>query len=225
MKTAPLPTVRRLPIYLTLLRRFQGEGHVVISGTRIAEELGLESIQVRKDLAYTGIVGKPRVGFDLSDSIHLIESYLGWDQATRAVLVGAGSLGTALLGYRDFTRHGLEIIAVCDSDMKKVGKTIHGQKLYPMDRLGTIVRQKDITLGILTVPAAVAQRVADQLVEAGIVAIWNFAPIALKVPENVLLQNTELSVDLAVLSVMLKQNDATATTEEIRNGPPSKAAS
>jgi redox-sensing transcriptional repressor len=175
----------------------------VVSGTRIAEELGLDSIQVRKDFAYTGMVGKPGVGFDVPTVIGLIESFLGWDNTTDALLVGAGSLGTALMGYEGFQRFGLNIVAAFDNKREKTGLNIHGKQVLPMDKLLDLAQRMHIQLGIIAVPAEAAQGVANQLLEAGIAAIWNFAPVPLKVPPTIILQNTELSAELAVLSVML----------------------
>jgi redox-sensing transcriptional repressor len=202
-KAAPLPTVRRMPAYLNLLRRFRAEGHETVSGTRIAEELGLDSIQVRKDFSCTGMVGKPGVGFNIPTVIRMIEGFLGWDNATEAFLIGAGSLGTALMGYEGFHRYGLDIVVAFDRAPEKNGLNVHGKQVLPMETLPDLARRMNIQLGIITVPADSAQSVADQLVEAGIGAIWNFAPVSLKVPPTITVQNTELAAELAVLSVML----------------------
>jgi len=204
-KTAPLPTVRRFPTYLNLLRRLRAEGQEVVSGTRIAEELGLDSIQVRKDFAYTGMVGKPGVGFHVPTVIQLIESFLGWDSSTNAFLIGAGSLGTALMGYKGFDRYRLSIVAAFDTDPEKQGVNVHGITVLPMEKLPDLAARLHVQLGIITVPAEAAQRVANQLVEAGLGAIWNFSPTAIKVPPTIILQNTELAAELAVLSLMLNQ--------------------
>lgn len=202
-KIAPLPTVRRLPAYLSLLRRLKAEGCEVVSGTRVADELGLEPIQVRKDLAYTGIVGKPGVGFEVVTLIQKIEAFLGWDNATDAFLVGAGSLGTALMGYEGFQKYGLNIVAAFDNNPAKVGRNVHGKQVLPMDKLANLIQRMHVHLAIIAVPSEAAQQVADQMVEAGVKAIWNFAPTSLKVPPTVIVQNAELSSELAVLSVML----------------------
>jgi len=204
-RTAPVPTVRRLPTYLNLLRYLQSEGHEVVSGTRIAEELGLDSIQVRKDFSYTGMVGKPGVGFHIPTVIRLIESFLGWDNATDAFLIGAGFLGTALMGYEGFGRYGLNIAAAFDSNPEKTGLNMHGKQVLPMDKLPDLARRMHVQLGIITVPARAAQQVADQLIEVGISAIWNFAPVSLKVPPGIIVQSTELASELALLSVTLSQ--------------------
>lgn len=221
LRTAPLPTVRRLPTYLNLLRRLRAEGHQVVSGTRIAEELGLDSIQVRKDFAYTGMVGKPGVGFQIPTVIHLIETFLGWDNSNDAFLVGAGSLGTALMGYQGFHRYGLNIVAAFDSDPEKTGMNIHGKQVLPLAKLPDLAQRMHVQVGIITVPAESAQEVANLLVEARVGAIWNFAPVTLKVPPTIILQNTELAAELAVLSVMLGQvRDKSASPQP---GAPSPA--
>lgn len=212
LRTAPLPTVRRLPTYLNILRRYQAEGLEVISGTRISEELGLDSIQVRKDFALTGMVGKPRVGFEVATAIRTIEAFLGWDNTTDAFLVGAGSLGTALLGYDGFRRYGLNIVAAFDSDPSKVGREVHGKPILPTDQLVDLAGRMHVAMGVLTVPAASAQAVADLMVGAGIRAVWNFAPVALKVPAGVIVQNTELPSELATLSVLVKEARQRAST-------------
>ena len=121
-KIASLPTIRRLPSYLHVIENARQDGHEFISGTVIAEELDLEPIQVRKDLAITGIVGKPRIGFPVQELIDAIYSFLHWNQDHRAVIVGAGSLATALMGYEEFPRRGLSIVAGFDVTPEKVGR-------------------------------------------------------------------------------------------------------
>lgn len=206
LRVAPLPTIRRMASYLRVLRLARGEGQESISATQIAEELRLESIQVRKDLAYTGITGKPGVGFLVEELIGKIESFLNWDNNTDAVLVGAGHLGGALLGFDAFRRYGLSIVAAFDADPTKVGTQIHGKHVLSMEKLANLIQRMHIRMAILTVTADAAQSVADQLVAAGIEGIWNFVPVTLKVPDQVFVQNEDLFSGLAVLSVMLQHN-------------------
>jgi len=196
----PFPTIRRLPGYLRLLRQCQAAGRTVISATHIAEELALESIQVRKDLGCTGMIGKPRVGFEIEPTIAAIESTLGWNCATQAFLFGAGHLGTALLGYDGFARSGLKIVAAFDSDPQLVGTTINGKQVLPLNRLHDLVRRMHIYVAVLAVPAVAAQQVAEQVVAAGIFGIWNFAPTMLALPDDVIVQNEDLSAGLALLT-------------------------
>ncbi|MFP4104595.1 MAG: redox-sensing transcriptional repressor Rex [Phycisphaerae bacterium] len=197
---APLPTIRRLPAYLRLLRRHRNAGEQVISGTTIAGEFQVEPIQVRKDLACTGAAGKPRVGFEIEPTIEAIEKFLGWDNLTQAFLVGAGHLGSALLGYEGFRRHGLEIVAGFDTDPAVVGRTIDGTEIFALDRLASLARRMSVRVAVLTVPSTAAQEVTDLLVDAGIVGIWNFSGRKLAVPEDVIVQYEDLSAGLAVLT-------------------------
>lgn len=204
-KLASLPTIKRLPSYLHVIENAQREGAEFISGTVIAEELELEPIQVRKDLAITGIVGKPRIGFPVQELIDAIYSFLHWDQDHRAVIVGAGSLATALLGYPEFPRRGLSIAAAFDVADAKVGGTIYGKPVYHLSELPDRIAELRTSIAILTVPSAVAQEVAEKVIDAGITAIWNFTNVKLKVPAGVLVQKEDLSSGYAVLSVKIRK--------------------
>ena len=200
-KVGSLPTVRRLPSYLHFLRQLKDSGRDIVSSTHIAEKLKLEPIQVRKDLAITGIVGKPKVGYYVPSLIRSIEEFLGWDNNTDAFLVGAGHLGGALLGYQGFKRHGLNIVAAFDADEAKAGTEVAGKEILPLAKLPNLASRMHISMGIITVPAEGAQDVADLMVASGITAIWNFAPISLEVPDFVVVQNEDLASGLAVLSI------------------------
>ncbi|MDF1567381.1 MAG: redox-sensing transcriptional repressor Rex [Spirochaetaceae bacterium] len=200
--SASIPTIRRLPSYLQVVRRYMDEGNDVISGTVIAEELDLEAIQVRKDLAVTGIVGKPRVGYPTSDLISAIEKFLNWDSACRAVIVGAGNLGSALMGYNELKNHGMNLVAAFDASPSRIGPQKNGPTIYPMSDIKSIVNKEKARLAILTVPPQVAQEVSDQLVDAGIRRIWNFTNVRLRVPEEVLVLREDLSSGYAVLTVL-----------------------
>lgn len=202
--SASLPTIRRLPAYLQVVRQAEAEGVVVISGTTIAQELELEPIQVRKDLAVTGIIGKPRVGYVVKDLITALEHFLRWDVTHTAVVIGAGHLGTALLGHTEFRKNGLNVVAAFDADVTKVGKRFHGIEVFSIDDLSSYLTTHGVTLAILTIPAHVAQEICSKVIEAGVKAIWNFTSIKLKVPEGqtgVLIQKEDLSSGYAVLSV------------------------
>ena len=198
--------VRRLPAYLQLLRVLQGEGHEYVSGTVLASTHNLEPVIVRKDLAVTGIAGTPRVGFRVTELIAAIEAFLGWDNQTKAVLVGVGNLGTALLGYRGFENLGLRIAGAFDSDPKLIGTWVQGRHVQSMTKLTSFARRLGITLGVLTVPAPSAQEAADLMVHAGILGIWNFTPVKLQAPEGVVVQKEDLAEGLAVLSHRLRHS-------------------
>jgi redox-sensing transcriptional repressor len=206
-KISSLPTIRRLPSYLYVVRRAAREGHEVISGTVIAQELELEPIQVRKDLALTGVTGRPRIGYPVQDLIEAIESFLNWDRRHNAAVVGTGSLGTALMGYEEFKRHGLNIVAAFDVDPAKVGTTVRGRPVRHPDEVGKAAAELGIEIAILTVPSASAQPVAEGLIEAGIRSIWNFTNVKLKVPNDVVVQKEDVSSGYAVLSVRMGIRD------------------
>ncbi|HOJ98641.1 MAG TPA: redox-sensing transcriptional repressor Rex [Termitinemataceae bacterium] len=203
-KIPATPSIRRLPSYLHIIRQAQRDGLEYISGTVIAEELNLEAIQVRKDLAITGIVGKPKKGYPVHALITAIEHFLGWDSIRDAVLVGVGNLGSALLGYQEFQFHGLNIIAAFDKDPKKIGSSVHGVPVMPVSTMEMQIRNLGVKMAILTVPSAFAQETTDILVKAGITAIWNFTNVKLKVPENVVVQKEDLSSGYAMLCVMIQ---------------------
>jgi redox-sensing transcriptional repressor len=203
-KIAAAPSVRRLPSYLHLVRQLRNEGDEYISGTVIARELNLEPIQVRKDLAITGITGKPKRGYPVDALIRAIEHFLGWDTVRDAVLIGAGNLGTALMGYKEFRFHGLNLIAAFDQNPQKTGTTVHGVPVLSVDALETRVRDLGVKTAILTVPSPFAQETADILVRAGIEAIWNFTNVKLRVPGNVVVQKEDLSSGYAMLCVKIR---------------------
>jgi redox-sensing transcriptional repressor len=200
-----IPTIKRFPSYLRLLRQYKGEGEIWVSATRLAEELGLTAIQVRKDMAGTGVEGRPKVGFEIDSLIKAIERNLGWDNSTDAILIGAGHLGVALSRYEGFASYGLQIVAVFDKDPNKHGKIIGSTTVYPMEQLKEFVAKKAINIAVITVPAESAQDVADQLVEAKIKAIWNFAPKDLRLPPHIVLQRTDLATSFAVLSAKCRR--------------------
>jgi redox-sensing transcriptional repressor len=203
-KISAAPSVRRLPSYLHIIRQLQREGGEYISGTLIAQELNLEPIQVRKDLAITGITGKPKRGYPVEALIDAIERFLGWNVPRDAVLVGAGNLGTALLGYPEFRRHGLNIVAAFDSAPEKTGTSIRGVPVLPVEAMEIQIRSFGVKTAILTVPSSFAQEIANLLINAGIEGIWNFTNVKLKVPGNVAVQKEDLSSGYAMLCVMMR---------------------
>lgn len=199
----PLPTIRRLPMYFSLLQKAAQEGQKSVSSSQLAAALGLEPIQVRKDLEAIGVTGQPRVGFPVAELIQAIESFLGWDNTTDAFIIGAGHLGTALAGYRGFENRGLNVVALFDNDPRKVGQSIHGKEVLHIDKLANLANRLHVHIAILTVPAEVAASVAQLAIDAGIQAIWNFTPAKLTVPEGIILERVDLAASLAVLSSKL----------------------
>lgn len=199
--------VKRLPYYLKLLKELQCQGTPYVPAAAIAASLGVYEVQVRKDLAaVSSQPGKPRVGFSVDGLIADIEHFLGYDSANVAALVGVGHLGKALMSYGGFEDYGLDIAAAFDSDPALAGQIIHDCEVFPMERLAEVCAARKIPIGIITTPAEHAQEVCDQLVRSGIRAIWNFAHVHLKVPEDVLVQNEDMAVSFALLSNRLAQS-------------------
>ena len=174
-----------------------------ISATALAGALGMGEVQVRKDLAMVSDGGRPKIGYLREALIEDIEQFLGYDNTTDAVLIGAGKLGQALMAYNGFDEYGLNIMAAFDRN-PKIEKTDEGKPVYPMTKLEQYCRSHKILMGIITVPSDGAQEVADLLIAGGIKAIWNFAPTHLDVPDNILVQNENMATSLAVLSVHLQ---------------------
>jgi redox-sensing transcriptional repressor len=208
LKIDKLPTIRRLPTYLRVLRDISREGREYVSSGTLADLIGIEPILVRKDLELPGISGIPRVGFFVPDLIKSIEGFLGWGNTTDAFLFGVGQLGTALLGYGELANYGLKIIAGFDNDPEKVDRTVHGVKVLNIDKAPGLLGRLNVRLAILTVPPDHAQKVTDLLVENGIQGVWNYTPVALVVPEGVTTQKEDLLSGLAVLSAKMSRNGA-----------------
>ena len=195
-----MPTIRRLPQYLQVVKKYHNMREETISSTVIAKELGLEAIQVRKDIEVLGIKGQPRVGYKLIELIAAIESFLNWDNDNEAFIIGVGHLGRALMGYKGFENYGLKIIAGFDIDPLWIGSQINGVEVFHIDKLSELARRMNIHIGVLAVPQKAAQKVAEYMVECGIVGIWNFTPVTLTLPEDVIEEKVDLAASLAVLS-------------------------
>jgi redox-sensing transcriptional repressor len=202
-RTVSEPTLKRLPLYHRFLKEWQAADRQTVSCTDIGLDLDLDPTQVRKDLEAVGIVGRPRIGYVPTNVIEELERFLGWKNVNDAFLVGAGSMGSALLGYHKFEQCGLKIVAAFDLDPSKIGTRIHGKHVLLMSKLPDLARRMHILIGIVTVPAAEAQAVADLMVAGGIRAIWNFAPMRLRVPGQVIVHNEDLYCSLASLSQKL----------------------
>jgi redox-sensing transcriptional repressor len=199
------PTLKRLPLYHRFLKELLQHGQETVSCTDIGEELKLDPTQVRKDLEAADISGRPRIGYTTAAVVDGIERFLGWKKVSEAFLVGAGSMGSALLGYRKFEECGLKIVAAFDSDPDKVGRKIHGKHVLALAKLTDLAQRMHVLIGIITVPAEQAQAVAELLVAGGVRAIWNFAPLRLRVPEHIIVHNEDLYCSLASLSQKLAQ--------------------
>ncbi len=195
--------LKRLPVYLAYLKNLPEDAPAYISATSMANALGMGDVQVRKDLAMVSDGGRPKIGYCRDDLVDDIEQFLGYDNTNNCVLIGAGKLGLALLGYSGFDEYGLNIMAAFDVAPTQE-MTGSGKPILPMEKLETFCRSNKVAMGIITVPAAHAQQVCNQLISAGIKAIWNFAPTHLEVPQPILVQNENMATSLAVLSMHLQ---------------------
>ena len=195
-------TLGRLPSYLEFLRNLPLDKVPYISATAIAKHLGLGEVQVRKDLAAVSGAGKPKLGYVTAELVEKHEDFLGCNQLTSAVLVGAGKLGRALLQYDEFEKYGVKISAAFDSNERAISLGTKTE-ILPMNQFEYFCKTKNIKLGIITVGEGSAQAVCDQMVKSGITAIWNFAPCKLNVPAGILLQNENLALSLAHLNNQL----------------------
>lgn len=205
IQSVPYPTIKRYPAYLQVLKELKSTGMTTVSARDIAERLGLNQVQVRKDLGYSAIIGRPKVGYDIEQLTSALHQLLGWQDPKEAFLIGAGALGSALLGYRGFQEYGLDIVAAFDLDPSKHNTAIHGKKVFPMERVPELAKRMGVLIAVLTVPESAAQECADLLIQAGIRGIWSFSPCKIEVPDNVVVQREELSAGLAVLSVRLSE--------------------
>jgi redox-sensing transcriptional repressor len=196
----PNPAVRRLSLYLRQLEGFKRKDRRTISSKQLGESLNLTDAQVRKDLAYFGQFGHPGIGYRVDELIAKVRQILGTDKTWNVLLVGAGNLGRALMAYRGFDAKGFRLVAVFDNDASKAGKKQGNFTVQPLSELAETIRRQNIRLGILAVPAEVAQDVADQLVASGVRGLLNFAPVSLNVPSDVALNAVDLAVQLEQIS-------------------------
>lgn len=205
-RKAPEPTLKRLPGYLYYLEQVKEEGILNISAPTIGKELNCDPTQVVKDLAFTGVKGKPRVGYNIYELIHALEDYMGHNRVNEVFLVGAGNLGSALMAYQQEQALGLRIIAAFDIDQRKIGQNVGGVHILEYSKLFSLSERLNVKIAILTTPNLVAQEVSEDLVNCGIKAIWNFTSANLNVPEGIIVQNTSIGSYAAVL--LRRLNDA-----------------
>lgn len=208
MKAYKIPeaTVVRLSIYSRQLSNMRKAGVETVSSEEIANSVGVSSAQVRKDLAYFGEFGTRGVGYRVDDLLGNLTKILGLNREWNLAIIGAGKLGSALALYEGFRQRGFSIKAIIDVDEKMVGQDLAGVVVDSLDKLESLIKEHDINIGIITVPAMEAQRVTDRLVEAGVAAILNFSPQVLRVPPDIVMRNVDLAVNLKVLSFNLSHN-------------------
>jgi redox-sensing transcriptional repressor len=196
----------RMPQYLHYLKQLQQNGVTIVAAPAVARAMRLHDVQVRKDFAaVSSIHGKPKAGFPVNGLIADMERILGYHDVEQAVLVGVGYLGRALLSYKGFAQYGLNIVMAFDADEALAGQQICGKHILSPSQLSDMCRRMNIHIGIITVPASQAQAVCDSLVESGVLAIWNFAPVHLNTPDGILVQNENMAASLAVLSKHLSE--------------------
>lgn len=195
----PEPTLRRLPWYLAFIKLLKGQGETFVSSTQIARQINVDASQVAKDLSFVNISGKTRVGYEIDTLVDVLENFLGFNVRHKAFLFGVGSLGGALLQDSGLHQYGLEIVAGFDVNPNIVGKNINGIPVFHMDELESKIKRLHPTIGVLTVPVEKAQEVTEEIIASGINALWNFTPFRIRVPENIVVQNTSLYAHLAVM--------------------------
>lgn len=201
-KDIPVISLQRLPVYLNYLKALPEDRKYVSSGG-IADGLGMGEVLVRKDLAYTSAVGRPRVGYIKEELISALEIFLCCNGRRRAVIVGAGALGSAVLSYGGFKNYGIEIVAAFDCDVKKIGAPLADKPVYDIADAEKEIKKLGAELAVICVPAQHAQEVADRLISCGIKAILNFAPVLIRSGGGVVVRNIDVAANLAVLSSMI----------------------
>ncbi|MFS0722610.1 redox-sensing transcriptional repressor Rex [Paenibacillus sp. 1P07SE] len=196
--------VRRLPIYLQYLNELSRREVQTVSSQDLGQKLDLNPAQIRKDLAYFGEFGRKGIGYDVTYLIEKIRGILKLDQTLNVALVGAGNLGHALSNYNKYIKDNMRIVAVFDAQQDKIGTAVNSMLVQPMEELNQTVRELDIRIGIITVPATEAQNVANQFVDAGIEGILNFAPVILKVPDQIRIHHADFTTELLSLAYYLE---------------------
>lgn len=193
-------TLQRLPLYLNYLKTLPLSKSANISATTISNELGLNQVQVRKDLAAVTSGGRPKTGYIVYNLIAEIEQFLGYNNLDNVVIVGAGRLGAALMTYDSFKDYGIEIVAAFDVNEDLIGTNQGGKTILAINKLKNVCTSMKINIGIIAVPKEAAQCICEKMIDSGIRAIWNFAPVHLNVPDYVLVRNENMAASLALLS-------------------------
>ena len=203
----PEPTLRRLPWYLSNIKLMKEKGEQYVSSTQISKEINIDASQIAKDLSYVNISGRTRVGYNIDALIEVLESFLGFTNMHKAFLFGVGSLGAALLRDSGLHHFGLEIVTAFDVNPELVGKDLNGIPIFHSDDFEAKMKEYDVNIGVLTVPINIAQEITNKMVDGGIKAVWNFTPFRIRVPENIVVQNTSLYAHLAVMFNRLNFNE------------------
>ena len=203
----PEPTLRRLPWYLSNVKLLKQKGEQYVSSTQISKEINVDASQIAKDLSYVNISGRTRVGYEVDALIEVLEDFLGFTDMHKAFLFGVGSLGGALLRDSGLKHYGLEIVAAFDVNPNLIGTHINGIPIFHSSEFVKKMKEYDVHIGVLTVPIEIAQQITDTMIAGGIKAVWNFTPFRIRVPENIVVQNTSLYAHLAVMFNRLNFNE------------------
>lgn len=195
----PEPTLRRLPWYLFNVKLMKERGETHVSSTQISKQINIDASQIAKDLSFVKISGRTRVGYEIDALIRVLEDFLGFSSLHEAYLFGVGSLGAALLFDSGLAHFGLKIVGAFDVKLELVGTSINGIPIYHTNDFEQVIKNSTARIGVLTVPINIAQDITDMMVQGGIKAIWNFTPFRIRVPENIVVQNTSLYAQLAVM--------------------------
>lgn len=199
----PQRTIPRLSRYYRIVSERESQGW--ISSKELSEITGSTAAQIRRDLGYFGQFGHPGRGYNNEELKKSLRAILGLDQKWNIALFGVGNLGMALLGYKGFKAQGFEVVAAFDDDQRKVGRAIDGVEVHPLDDCRRVIKDKKITMAIITTPREAAQRVAERVTSFGIKAILNFAPISLKLPREVKVRNIDMSIEIERLSFLVSR--------------------
>ena len=199
----PVPTIRRLPLYLSFLKNLE---RTFISAPEIARELHIDSTQITKDFSFINVRGKTKIGYQTSEIIQIIEEFLGYHEPKKAFLVGIGNLGLALIKYNAFSKEGLKIIMGFDINKEIAGTKINNTKILNINKFEENFSKTPVDIGIITVPSGHAQKVADIMINCGIKAIWNFSATPISIPDNIIVENTSIDSGLAMITWKLNKN-------------------
>ncbi|MGN0213645.1 MAG: redox-sensing transcriptional repressor Rex [Muribaculaceae bacterium] len=203
----PEPTLRRLPWYLAYVSQLRHNGVEHVSSTQIAKEICVDASQIAKDLSFINIKGKTRIGYEVKQLEKQLTDFLGFKQTHKAFMIGAGSLGGALIQDRGLMQYGLNIVAGFDTDPKVVGKTINGVPIFHIDDIKQQQTLYNASIAVLAVPVECAQQVTDRVIDAGLHAIWNFTPYRIKPNNMIVVQNTSIYAHLALMYNRMNECD------------------
>lgn len=195
----PEPTLRRLPWYLAYVSLLHKAGVEYVSSTQISKQINVDASMIAKDLSFLNIRGKTRIGYEVAALEHKLEEFLGFRRGHNAVMIGVGSLGSSLIEDTGLANYGLRIVAGFDTSTRIIGKQIGDVPVYDIREFAERLPSLDAEIGIIAVPVEVAQQVSNDIVNAGIRALWNFTPFRITAPEGIVIQNTSIYAHLAVM--------------------------